>query len=273
MRNPKEGNVEDSVHAVNPGSASLREGVGVDLTGLGVCSKVSVARSVLDTDKDEEKENGETHAGGGEHGHEGDVLEGSRNGHNNAHDRNDDAEDDGTHAVIGEGIDDLGAGKDVETDQQDVVGKEHESGEVVCNHGFAKDFVAEVADVFDVRVLHDITMHRDTCRPEDGATDQHRQDTRDPSQNREGPRLGHDGKTDLVTAEQPSSLLPGHGSELDFMAVILDDQRSEAIDAAVGILDIAVDLMSRNNAVSLLVGDLVGLIVNVLECRHCEGRR
>lgn len=37
---------------------------------------------------------------------------------------------------------------------------------------------------------------------------------------RKGPCLSHNGKADLVSGEQPRSLLPCHGSELDFMLMI-----------------------------------------------------
>jgi hypothetical protein len=39
---------------------------------------------------------------------------------------------------------------------------------------------------------------------------------------RERPRLSHNGKTDLVSSEQPSRLLPCHGSELNVMFVVYE---------------------------------------------------
>jgi hypothetical protein len=46
--------------------------------------------------------------------------------------------------VIGQGIQDFGAGQDVEPDEQDVIGQQHESREVPCGLALSKDVVSEV---------------------------------------------------------------------------------------------------------------------------------
>lgn len=58
--------------------------------------------------------------------------------------------------MIRECVEYLGAGEDVETDQHNVVGEEHECGEPVGDLRLSEDVVAEVADVMDQRVLHDV---------------------------------------------------------------------------------------------------------------------
>jgi len=61
---PKEGDVQDGVHASHPGGASGWEGIRLDLTDCWVVSVVAVTRSGFDSGKDKEEENGKTHARG-----------------------------------------------------------------------------------------------------------------------------------------------------------------------------------------------------------------
>jgi len=96
----------------------------------------------------------------------------------------------------------------VETDKEDVVGQEHKSGEVVGDHALAKDVVSKIANVFDLRMFHNVLVHGDGGDPEKNTGDDHGDDTGYPSENRQRPCLSHNGKTDLVTAEKPGGLLP-----------------------------------------------------------------
>jgi hypothetical protein len=48
----------------------------------------------------------------------------------------------------------------VEADEEDVVGQQHESREFVCDATLSKGVVSKVADVLDLRVLHDEFPHR-----------------------------------------------------------------------------------------------------------------
>lgn len=99
--NPQESDVEDSVEAVDPSGAWLWESVGRHFTIGWVVAIVAVERSSLNTCKDEEENDSDTHACGGEHGHEGDVLEGSRNGHDDTHKHDNDGENDSAERVVG----------------------------------------------------------------------------------------------------------------------------------------------------------------------------
>jgi hypothetical protein len=63
LRNPEESNIQDGVHATNPGGAGEREGIGSDWSVGRVVAVVPIERSVLDTGKDEEEEDGHGHAG------------------------------------------------------------------------------------------------------------------------------------------------------------------------------------------------------------------
>lgn len=61
LRDPEEGDVQDSVHAINPSGALGWESVSLDRTICWVVSVVAVTRSVFDTGKDKEEENGKSH--------------------------------------------------------------------------------------------------------------------------------------------------------------------------------------------------------------------
>lgn len=62
LRDPEEGDVQDGVHAVDPGGAWEGERVGPDFAGGGVDAVVAVARVVLDAGEDEEEKDGDGHA-------------------------------------------------------------------------------------------------------------------------------------------------------------------------------------------------------------------
>lgn len=83
--------------------------------------------------------------------------------------------------MVGEGIEDLGGGEDVEANKEDVVGEEHEAAELVGEPVLAKDVVSEVADVFYLRVAHDVFVHCDRGEPEEETGEYHGDDSWNPS--------------------------------------------------------------------------------------------
>ena len=221
LRDPEEGDVQDGVHALYPGRAGKGEGVGSHRGAVGgVGPVIAVSRGGLDAGEDEEEEDREGHGGRAEHGHERDVFEGPGHAHEDAHQGHDDGEDDGAEAVVRERVEDPGAGEDVEADQEDVVGEEHEARELVGDAGSPERVVPEVADVSDLGVLHDEFPHGHRRDPEQETRADHGEDPGDPAEDTEGPGLCHDGEADLVADEEPGGFLPGHGAEFDFMLVV-----------------------------------------------------
>ena len=136
------------------------------------------------------------------------MFQRPRSGHDDTHEHDDNREDDSALRMIRQGVEDLGAGENVEANQQDVVGEQHEARPLVSNSAFAEDVVAKVADVSDLGVLHDVLVHGNRGDPEEDASADHGDDAGNPTKYRKRPSLSHDGKTDLVTAEQPGCLLP-----------------------------------------------------------------
>ena len=185
LRDPEERDVQHGVHGCDKGGAGGWEGVGMHGPGCGVFAIVAVQRRVFDAGEDEEEQDGEAHAGGAEHGHEGDVVEGAGQRHYDAHDCDDDGEDDGAEGVVGEGVDYFCAGEHVEADEHDVVEQQHDGGEFVGDFGLAEGVVAEVADVFDLRVLHDEFVHGQRCDVEEHAGNDHGDYARYPAEDAE----------------------------------------------------------------------------------------
>lgn len=220
LRHPEKGDVEHGVHTGHPGGAGLGEGVRLDGAEAGIGAAVAVERRLLDPGEDEEEQNGDGHARRREHGHERDVVEGARGRHDHAHHGRDDGEDDGARAVVREGVEDLGPGEDVEANEQDVVGQQHEARELVGHARLAAGVVGKVADVFDLGMLHDEPVHGERGDPEEDAGHGDRQHAGQPTEDGERPRLRHDGEAHLVAGEQAGRLLPGHGAEFDGMAVV-----------------------------------------------------
>lgn len=150
-----------SVHTRNPSRSSRREGVCLDGTSLGVCSIVSVSRSIFNTSKDQEKKNGNAHASSTEHAHERNMLECARDRHDDTHNGHNDREDNSTHTVIAERIQNLCSRQDVEANEQDIVGQQHEPSKLISKFTLSKGKISKVADIPDGRVLHDELVHRD----------------------------------------------------------------------------------------------------------------
>lgn len=178
--------------------------------------------------------------------------------------------------MAGEGVQNLCASKDVETNKQDVVGQEHEGSEVVGGVTLAEDVVAEIADVLDLRVFHDVVVHSDGGDPEKSARDEHGDESGYPSEDRQRPGLSHNGKTDLVATEQPcdlknqmselydietimipTDLLPAHGTELDFMLVVLGHKSGERLDGTGSIRVGGIDIDVVDDADEFLVWQCV----------------
>ncbi len=143
-----------------------------------------------------------------EHRHEGDVAQSSRSRHQNTHKHGNHTENHRALRMVRKCVQHLRPGKNVKANQQNIVGEQHESGELVGNFGMAKSVIAKVADVLDLGILHDVLVHGDGSDPEKNAGSNHGDDTGDPAENGEGPSLGHDGETNLVAAEEPGGLLP-----------------------------------------------------------------
>lgn len=91
---------------------------------------------------------------------------------------------------------------------------------MIGDPALAKGEVSKVADVPNGRVLHDEGMHGERCDVEKYSGDEHGDDTGHPAEDRERPRLRHDSQANLITTEQPCTLLPRHGTEGNLMGVI-----------------------------------------------------
>lgn len=72
------------------------------------------------------------------------MLQSTRHGHDDSHQHDDDGEDDGAVGVVGQRVEHLCAGEDVEADEEDVVGKQHHPSEFVGNAALPKDVVTKV---------------------------------------------------------------------------------------------------------------------------------
>jgi hypothetical protein len=55
--------------------------------------------------------------------------------------------------VIRQGVEDLCAGKDVETDKKDIVGEEHESSKFISKSRSSKGFISKITYQVDSLVL------------------------------------------------------------------------------------------------------------------------
>jgi hypothetical protein len=63
LRKPEKSNVQDGIHACDPGGARERESISSDQSIGRVVAVVSIKRSFLDTSKDEEEKDSDSHAG------------------------------------------------------------------------------------------------------------------------------------------------------------------------------------------------------------------
>lgn len=65
-------------------------------------------------------------------------------GHDNTHYHRDDRKDNRAQRVVRQRVEDLGTGKDVEADQKDVIGEQHEGSECVSNPALSKGVVSKI---------------------------------------------------------------------------------------------------------------------------------
>lgn len=83
--------------------------------------------------------------------------------------------------MIRQGVQNLGTGEDVEADQKDVVGEQHEPGPFISNAALSKGIVSKITDVLDLRVFHDVLVHSNGSDPEEYTSNHHGDDARNPS--------------------------------------------------------------------------------------------
>jgi len=121
-------------------------------------------------------------------------------GHHNTHEHHDDRKDDRAQRVIRQGVEDLGTGKDVEADENNVVGEQHEPRECIGNSALSKGVVSKITychqfggareafirpngrtNIHDLRMLHDELVHGHGCDPEEDTSDDHGDNSGDPS--------------------------------------------------------------------------------------------
>jgi len=74
------------------------------------------------------------------------------------------------------------SGQDMKPDEQDIIRQQHESGKLVSDPGFAESVVAEVANIFDLRVLHDEFVHGEGGDVEEDAGNEHGDYAGDPAE-------------------------------------------------------------------------------------------
>lgn len=65
-------------------------------------------------------------------------------GHHDTYQHRDDRKDDSAQRVIGQCVEDFCPGKDVEADQKDVVGEQHEPGEFISDLALPKGVVSKI---------------------------------------------------------------------------------------------------------------------------------
>ena len=68
--------------------------------------------------------------------------------------------------MVRQRIQNLSPRQDMEADEQYIVGKQHETSKLVGDLALAEGVVSKVADVADLRVLHDKLVHGDGSDPE-----------------------------------------------------------------------------------------------------------
>jgi hypothetical protein len=73
----------------------------------------------------------------------------------------------------------------VESDENDVIGKQHEAAEFVRNSALSKGVISEITDIHDLRILHNEFVHRHGCDPEENTSANHGDDSWNPAQDTE----------------------------------------------------------------------------------------
>ena len=72
------------------------------------------------------------------------MFQGPWHGKHNAHEHDDDGKDDSALRVVRKGIEDLRAGQDMEANEEDIVGEQHEAAEFVCYLALSKCIRSEI---------------------------------------------------------------------------------------------------------------------------------
>lgn len=149
-------NVQEGAKCVDSGSCRLRDAaVCLDLTELGVVAAIAGSGVGLDAGEDESQEDGDAHADGRDGAHERDVIEGPGQTDDDADNSCDALESDSANRVVRKTVKDLGASKDVEADNHDVVREKHEACSLVGETaGIGVELGGELSHVVHVRMLH-----------------------------------------------------------------------------------------------------------------------
>lgn len=110
------------------------------------------------------------------------MFQRPRHTHHNPHNRDNDRKDDGTHTMITQRVQYFRSGQDMKPNEQDIIRQQHESGKLVSDPGFAESVVAEVANIFDLGVLHDEFVHGEGGDVEQDAGNEHGDYAGDPAE-------------------------------------------------------------------------------------------
>ena len=70
----------------------------------------------------------------------------------------------------------------MESNEQDIVGQQHEPRKLISYSALAKSVIPEIANVFDLGMLHNEFVHGHRSNPEQDASDDHDDDSWNPSQ-------------------------------------------------------------------------------------------
>ena len=108
-------------------------------------------------------------------------------------------ENDGAERMIREGVEDFCGGKDMETDEKNVVGEQHEAAEFISKPALSKDVISKIAcerslvvvtfiglphpltNILDLRVFHNVLVHGYRSDPEEDTGENHGDDSWNPS--------------------------------------------------------------------------------------------
>lgn len=137
------------------------------------------------------------------------MLEGPGQGEDNAHDEYDELEDGGADGAVGQGVEDLSAGEDVEADEEDVVQQQADGGQLVRYPRGAGEYVGgHVANVADFRVHH-VELPEDVGGVEGDETEANgEQRATDDAEDGPGPGKGQNREGDVFRKEQTCRSLP-----------------------------------------------------------------
>ena len=73
------------------------------------------------------------------------MFQGSWSRYHDTHQHHDDRKDDRALRVIRQGVQDLGTGKDVKADEENVIGHQHEARKCISNSTLTKCIVSKIA--------------------------------------------------------------------------------------------------------------------------------